>query len=141
MAIINHTLLKSVLNNLKRNSMKEKELEFTIRILKDIIENNGGTYLVNRYRELQQQLKDLKDKNKEILEETLEEVMNENGYHDQTNDTLWREGVLFGAKWQQERSYSEEEVIDIFFLGRESLNKSLITKEEALEVIKQYKKK
>jgi hypothetical protein len=42
--------------------------------------------------------------------ETLEESMNENGYHDQTNDTLWREGVLFGVKWQQERMYSEEEV-------------------------------
>jgi hypothetical protein len=42
--------------------------------------------------------------------ETLEEAMNENGYHDQTNDTLWREGVLFGVKWQQERMYSEEEV-------------------------------
>lgn len=36
------------------------------------------------------------------MKETLEEAMNENGYHDQTNDTLWREGVLFGAKWQQE---------------------------------------
>lgn len=51
--------------------MKEKELEFTIRILKDIIENNGGTYLVNRYQELQQQLKDLKDKNKETLEDII----------------------------------------------------------------------
>lgn len=37
------------------------------------------------------------------MEETLEEAMNENGYHDQTNDTLWREGVIFGAKWQQEQ--------------------------------------
>lgn len=52
-----------------------------------------------------------------------------------------QDAFIKGAKWQQERSFSEEEVIDIFFLGRESLNKALITKEEALEVIKQFKMK
>ena len=34
-----------------------------------------------------------------MAQDTLEEAMNENGYHDQTSDTLWREGVVFGAKW------------------------------------------
>jgi hypothetical protein len=44
-------------------------------------------------------------------QETFEEAMIKNGYHDKESDNLWREGAEFGAKWQQERSYSEEEVI------------------------------
>jgi len=52
-------------------------------------------------------------KKEEPKQETLEEAMRRNGYHDEVNDTLWREGVLFGAKWQQERMYSEEEVLKI----------------------------
>ncbi len=42
---------------------------------------------------------------------------------------------------KQQQGYSEEEAVNIFFLGRESLNKPLITKEEALGVIQQFKKK
>ncbi len=47
------------------------------------------------------------------MKETLEEAMIKNGYHDKESDNLWREGVEFGAKWQQERSYNEEEVMNI----------------------------
>lgn len=47
-----------------------------------------------------------------LNKETLEEAMIKNGYHDRKNDTLWREGVNFGTKWQAERMYSEEEVIN-----------------------------
>jgi hypothetical protein len=46
-------------------------------------------------------------------QETLEEAMNNNGYHDKSIDDIWREGVNFGVKWQQEQEknkYSEEEV-------------------------------
>jgi hypothetical protein len=43
-------------------------------------------------------------------QETLEEAMNANGYHDQSSDDLWREGVKFGVKWQAERMYSEEDM-------------------------------
>jgi hypothetical protein len=45
-----------------------------------------------------------------MSKETLEEAMDKNGYHDEVNDTMWREGVKFGAKWQEERSYSEEDL-------------------------------
>jgi hypothetical protein len=38
-------------------------------------------------------------------QETLEEVMNQNGYHDSKINDLWREGVEFGIKWQAERMY------------------------------------
>jgi hypothetical protein len=44
-------------------------------------------------------------------EETLEEAMDKNGYHDEVNDTMWRKGVKFGAKWQQERMYIESDKI------------------------------
>lgn len=78
----------------------------------------------------------------EPKQETLEEALNII-----TKDLLpqhkitFGEGAEFGAKWQQEKMYSEEEVINVFFLGRESLNKSLITQEEALDIIKNFKKK
>jgi len=45
-----------------------------------------------------------------MKQETLEEAMNANGYHDKVNDTLWREGVKFGAKWQTKNLYTEEEL-------------------------------
>jgi hypothetical protein len=45
-----------------------------------------------------------------MKQETLEEAMDKSGYHDEVNDTMWREGVKFGAKWQQERMYSEEDM-------------------------------
>jgi hypothetical protein len=35
--------------------------------------------------------------------ESLEKAMNNNGYTDIGTDTIWREGVEFGAKWQAER--------------------------------------
>jgi hypothetical protein len=52
--------------------------------------------------------------------ETLEEAMSKNGYHESDYDKIWREGVHFGAKWQAERMYSEEEVIAIVEKSRET---------------------
>ena len=52
--------------------------------------------------------------NKEkMIRETLEEAMDINGYHELGTDTIWREGVVFGAKWQEERMYSEQEVLQL----------------------------
>jgi len=45
-------------------------------------------------------------------QETLEEAMAANGYDFPASDNLWREGVQFGANWQAERMYSEEDVIE-----------------------------
>lgn len=48
--------------------------------------------------------------------ETLEEAMNQNGYHESDYDKIWREGVEFGTKWQAEQDknkYSDEEVLDV----------------------------
>lgn len=48
----------------------------------------------------------------EPKKETLEEAMEKNGYHDKPSDDLWREGVEFGAKWQAEKMYSEEDMFE-----------------------------
>ena len=73
---------------------------------------------------------------KETLEEFALKYADGNGWN-----TLTIESVKAGAKWQAERSYSEEEAIHSFFLGRESWNKALVTKEEALKIIQENKKK
>ena len=50
-----------------------------------------------------------------------------------------RIGFIEGAKWQQERSYSEEEVLDILYQFHYDLvNSNFDTKEEWFE---QFKKK
>ena len=49
-----------------------------------------------------------------MKKETLEDVMNKDGYHESDYDKIWREGVQFGVKWQAERMYGEEEVRDLF---------------------------
>ena len=48
--------------------------------------------------------------NNNMKQETLEEAMDKNGYHNEVNDTMWREGVKFGAKWQQENIIEELEM-------------------------------
>jgi hypothetical protein len=55
--------------------------------------------------------------------ETLEEVMNKDGYHESDYDKIWREGVNFGVKWQQEQDknkYSKNDLEVAFFEGREN---------------------
>jgi hypothetical protein len=50
-----------------------------------------------------------------MKQETLEEAMSKDGYHESDYDKIWREGVEFGVKWQAERMYSEKEVKAILF--------------------------
>ncbi len=45
-----------------------------------------------------------------MKQETLEEAMDKSGYHNEVNDSMWREGVKFGAKWQQEDMIEELEM-------------------------------
>ena len=54
-------------------------------------------------------------------------------------DYIAFKGAEFGAKWQQERSYSEEEVIKILYqFHYDLINSNFDTKEEWFE---QFKKK
>jgi hypothetical protein len=52
---------------------------------------------------------------KEPKQETLEEAMMQNGYHDLDYDKIWREGVQFGTKWQAERMYTYDELRQIAY--------------------------
>jgi hypothetical protein len=45
-------------------------------------------------------------------QETLEDAMNKDGYHESDYDKIWRQGVKFGASWQAERMFSEEDMKD-----------------------------
>lgn len=42
------------------NWHKEQSLNFTMEVLEYIIQNNAGVYLISKYRELQEELKNLK---------------------------------------------------------------------------------
>jgi hypothetical protein len=49
--------------------------------------------------------------------------MNKDGYHESDYDKIWREGVNFGVKWQQEQDknkFSKNDLEVAFFEGREN---------------------
>jgi len=48
----------------------------------------------------------------EPKQETLEEAMSKNGYYESDYDKIWREGVHFGAEWQAQREYNEEDMLN-----------------------------
>jgi hypothetical protein len=57
----------------------------------------------------------------------------------QLNNCLKQEGFIEGAKWQQERSYREEEVLEI--IRQYALEEHLITSSKPDIWFKQFKKK
>jgi hypothetical protein len=59
---------------------------------------------------------------KETLEEASENYMNKKGHIPTTDleDAIFKQGFLDGAKWQQERIYSEIDLEVAFFEGREN---------------------
>jgi hypothetical protein len=59
----------------------------------------------------------------ETLEEATKKYANKNGDIPTTEleDAIFKQGFIDGAKWQQERSYSEEEVLDILYKHTEDL--------------------
>jgi hypothetical protein len=61
-------------------------------------------------------------KGKETLEEAAENYMNKKGHIPTTDleDAIFKQGFLDGAKWQQERMYSEIDLEVAFFEGREN---------------------
>ena len=77
----------------------------------------------------------------ETLEEATKKYANKNGDIPTTEleDAIFKQGFIDGAKWQQERSYSEEEVLDILYKHTEDL---LAGKKLTLEEwFEQFKKK
>lgn len=45
--------------------------------------------------------------------ETFEEFVSKDGYHDKASNDIWTIGVEDGIRWWQDRSYTEEEVLDL----------------------------
>jgi Pyruvate/2-oxoacid:ferredoxin oxidoreductase gamma subunit len=89
-------------------------------------------------------------KNKETLEEVAErlcgipEKLSGDKYKWSAQDRLLYNFILEGAKWQQERSYSEEDLKEAFKQSRQALifEKNMPPVYESFEVwFEQYKKK
>jgi uncharacterized membrane protein len=62
--------------------IEKEKLKFAIEQFKEVIENNGGTFLINKYRDLEQSLKNLEN-NKMTTEEFNEKYKNyiEDGHY------------------------------------------------------------
>ena len=80
---------------------------------------------------------------KETLEEAAEKFRSENpGTTQGGNNTKILNAFKNGAKWQQERSYSEEEVIRILIKAYEDVGKRKIPNQVVLaKWFEQFKKK
>jgi hypothetical protein len=77
-------------------------------------------------------------KNKETLEEAAESVYNEFPLRSESLNELAKENFIKGAKWQQERMYSEEDLDAFrkFMIQEQNFSKS------CLDVfVEQFKKK
>jgi hypothetical protein len=59
----------------------------------------------------------------ETLEEATKKYANKNGDIPTTEleDAIFKQGFIDGAKWQQERSYSEEDLKEAFKQSRQAL--------------------
>ena len=86
-------------------------------------------------------------KNKETLEEALYNEFMDNPTISSKDREVFIKGGLFGAKWQQERSYSEEDLISLleFNYKKETNGLGTLRKDYSQKIIKewfeQFKKK
>jgi hypothetical protein len=114
----------------------------TAKTFKELFANTGIEPTTNENGNIQYNFKaTIKEKSKQ---ETLEEVAKSySERHQDVSGTLGRYlvGAVFqdGAKWQQERSYSEEEVLEI--IRQYALEEHLITSSKPDVWFKQFKKK
>jgi len=80
---------------------------------------------------------------RETLEEAINRISKEDGYDiEGTKVADFVDGMVKGAKWQQERSYSEEEVIELLNKREDCINQtsSIFDYTTATEWFKQFKK-
>ena len=80
----------------------------------------------------------LEEPKQETLEEAAEKWFNKDGFYPNP-----KQGFISGAKWQQERSYNEEEVLELWNWLNDGfiIRKSLPTREELIGWFKQFKNK
>lgn len=72
-------------------------------------------------------------------QETFEEFVSKQGYHDKVYNDIWITGLKDGIRWWQNRSYTEEKVKSMLQKRLQSVG--IFSSEEATETwFKQYKK-
>lgn len=80
--------------------------------------------------------------NEEPKQETLEEVANrvsQLGEYDRSMESTRKNYFIGGAKWQQERSYSEEDLISFaHFYFKEEFNSTMQTCKSTDEIFKEW---
>jgi hypothetical protein len=76
----------------------------------------------------------------EPKQETLEEFIEKEGYPKGVTQEIWEQGVREGAKWQQNISYSDDEVLDLL-LKMNDWPTTFVSEEEVKEWFEQFKKK
>ena len=80
----------------------------------------------------------IQDHKKETLEEFAEKYAKQ---FDWAEDSSPQIDFMEGAKWQQERSYSEEEVLDILLLSYSSISDRSLAGADLRNWFKQFNKK
>ena len=81
---------------------------------------------------------EIKEPKQETLEEVAEKWFNKDGFYPNP-----KQGFISGAKWMQERSYSEEEVLELWNWLNDGfiIRKSLPTREELIGWFETFKNK
>jgi hypothetical protein len=75
-----------------------------------------------------------------MSKETLEEEMYKASFENES--PLWHDGFIKGAKWQQERMYSEEDLISFaHFYFQEEFNSTMQTSKSTGEILQEWFKK
>jgi hypothetical protein len=78
----------------------------------------------------------------ETLEEAAERLSElQEGTYTPQHKITYKHGFEDGAKWQQERSYSEEEVMDILLLSYSSISDKSLAGADLRKWFEQFKKK
>ena len=89
--------------------------------------------------------KELKQNKKETLEEAAKKYANKKGDIPTTKleDAIFKQGFIDGTKWQQERMYSEEDMLNFAWFLKENLGQFSCDRTAHFEgkYIEQFKKK
>jgi len=76
-----------------------------------------------------------------MKQQTLEEFIEREGYPNGHTQDIWEDGVRRGINWQQERMYSEEEVLDLLAGFIDSRGKDFVPFKDIQKWFEQFKKK
>ena len=78
---------------------------------------------------------------KETLEEAAEKFIKKQEYDSLEIDDKIFEAILFGAKWQQERMYSEEDMWEAYKASNTIFEDKIALRQEFEKWFEQFKKK